>query len=228
MNDSSTVTNYQIYLVNQGTTAKTFWCFLEQPEGIQSPEVFANSSAALSVTPNYGGTNSFTIPLQYQIGAGACNQAVGLDVKVITNIAQDTALQSVWNAEYATVPPNQGPQLSRVQAQQSPADTIRVLSNTFDRRKNENNQWYSNMTFGILSSNGFMGVTWSPSPNETSTITPKFGFYISTGSYRSENLADIASISRDAVKVELNDFSQLEATVTLTSTGELIVTPGKP
>lgn len=221
-------TNYKIYLVNQGSSAKNFWCFLQQPQGVPTDSVYANSDAMLSVLPNYGGVNSFTIPLQYVVGAGATNEAVGLDVVIDSNIIQQAQLQQTWNADYATAPPKQGPQLSLAQGGVSPSGTIGLISNAFDQTQNENNQWFSNMSFGIQSANGFMGVTWAPSPSDTSTVTPKFSFYIATGNYTSNSLADITTISNQSAQVTLSDFKNLEATVTLTTKGTWLVTPGKP
>jgi len=224
----NSTTNYEIYLVNEGADAQNFWCFLQKPQGVPTSGVYANSSAMLSVLPNYQGTNSFTIPLQYKLGAGASNNAVGLDVKIDSSIIKDVSLEQLWEAKYANVPPNQGPQMNIVQGENSPAGTIGFMSNDFNKVNNEDNGWFSNMSFGIESSSGFMGLTWSPSPNVTNTITPKFAFYIATGSYTSNSLADITTISNTSAKVELSDFENLEATVTLTASGNWIITPGKP
>ena len=224
----NSTTNYKIYLVNEGATSKNFWCFLQEPQNIPTSDVYANSDAMLSVLPNYGGLNSFTIPLQYVVGAGASNQAVGLDVKIDSNYIKNSQIQQVWNVDYATVPPPQGPIISLKQGATSPPKTLGMETNAFDKVKNENNQWFSNMSFGIQSANGFMGLTWSPDPSNTYTITPKFAFYIATGNYTSNSLADINAISNTSAKVELTDFQNLEATVTLTSTGTWLVSPGKP
>ncbi|WHT39716.1 hypothetical protein QNH98_03260 [Myroides sp. mNGS23_01] len=108
----SATTNYKIYLVNKGSSTKNFWCFLQKPEGVPTSDVYANSDAMLSVVPNYDGKNWFTIPLQYKVGAGATNQAVGLNVKIDSSVIKDAQLEQLWNAEYATAPPKQGPNLS--------------------------------------------------------------------------------------------------------------------
>ncbi len=223
----STTTNYTIYLKNEGADGKNFWCFLEKPEGLPTSDVFANSSASLFVQPNYGGTNKFTIPLQYILGAGASNNAVAQGVQIDSSIIKNVQLREVWEADYATVPPNQGPEVSIVQGATSPDGTIGYNSNDFDKVKNENAKWYSSMSFGIQSPNGFLGVTWSPSPSDANTITPKFSFYISTGSFTSFELADIATVSKESAKVELKDFKNLEATVILTSRGTWLVEKGK-
>jgi len=221
------VTNYTIYLKNDSNDGKNFWCFLEKPVGVPDGAVFANSSASLFVEPSYPGENSFIIPLQYSLAAGATNKEVGLGVQIKTSHIIEAQLRQTWEAEYATVPPNKGPRLSLVQGEKSPEKTIGALSNSFNKTKNEDNKWYSSMSFGIQTQNGFLGVTWSPSPGDKHTITPKFSFYIATGSYTSYELADIATISRNSAKIEISTFKNLEATVTLTDTGEWIVTPGK-
>lgn len=223
----NSATNYTIYLKNESSDGKNFWCFLEKPEGVPNNAVFANSSATLFVMPNYGGTNKFIIPVQYSLGAGASNQAVGLGVQIDTSIIRDAQLKQTWEAQYATIPPFQGPDLNLVQGQKSPDDTIGILSNDFDKVVNENGKWFSNMSFGIQTQNGFLGVTWSPSPSDDHTITPKFSFYIATGSFTSYELADIATISRKSAKVEISNFKNLEATVILTSKGEWLVKEGK-
>lgn len=222
------LTNYKIYLVNKSASTKNFWCFLEKPEGVPNEKVYANSDTMLSVLPNYPGTNKFTIPVSYQVGVGATNKAVGLNIKIDSNIMEDAKLTDLYHAKYATAPPKQGPVLTLDQQQSSPANTIGITSNPFNQIQNENNGWYSNMSFGIKTANGFIGVTWAPSPNEDSTITPKFAFYIATGDYTSNSLADINSISSTSAKVTLDRFKNLEATVTLDSSGRFIVTPGRP
>ena len=221
-------TNYEIYLVNKGATAQNFWCFLEKPEGVSSSEVYANSSAMLSVLPNYQGINKFTIPLQYMLAAGASNEAVGLNVQIDSAIMKNASLTQTWEAKYATAPPPQGPTLQLDQGVSSPGGTLAIKSNDFNQVQNENNSWFSNMSFGIQTAQGFVGVTWKPGPNQTSTITPKFSFYIATGSYTSNSLADMATISSTSAAVSLSDFQNLKATVTLDSTGKWYVTPGKP
>ncbi|MES2574648.1 MAG: hypothetical protein V4572_06880 [Bacteroidota bacterium] len=223
----NSTTNYTIYLKNESSDPRSFWCFLEKPEGISYYEAYANSSASLSVMPNYGGINKFMIPIQYSLGAGASNNAVGLGVQIDSSIIQYAQLKQTWEAQYATIPPNQGPNLNLVQGQISPDNSIGLLSNAYDQVRNENGRWFSNMSFGIQTYNGFMGITWSPSPNNQYTITPKFSFYISTGDFTSNELADFATISRQSAKVELSDFKNLEVTVTLTSKGEWLVQPGR-
>lgn len=89
-------TNYTIYLINQSSSTQTFWCFLARPQEVASdPTVFANSSASLAIDSNDPATNSFTIPVQYVVAAGASNNAVGLNVKVNSTISQNSDLSQV-------------------------------------------------------------------------------------------------------------------------------------
>jgi hypothetical protein len=219
--------NYTIYLKNESNDDKNFWCFLEKPDGISDYGAFANSAANLFVMSGYGGTNKFNIPAKFVIGAGASNNAVGLGVRIDSSVVNAVDLQQTWEAQYASIPPKQGPRLSLIQGQRSPNNTIGLLSNSFDKMNNENGGWFSNMSFGIETENGFIGVTWSPSPNNQNTITPKFAFYISTGSYSSSQLADFGTISNQAARIELSDFRNSEVTVTFTSRGQWIVQGGR-
>jgi hypothetical protein len=224
-------TNYKIYLVNKGSNAQNFWCFLQEPEGVPTSDIFANSNTMLSVVPNYPGTNTFTVPLQYKVAAGASNEAVGLNVKIDSAVMQNANLEQLWDADYVTVEGNQGPQgpgLTLNPSTVSPSGTIGIKSNDFNQSQNENEKWFSNMSFGLESASGFLGVTWSPSPSVTSTITPKFAFYIATGSFTSNSLVDMTTICNESQTVELSDFLNLEATVTLSATGTWSVTPGAP
>ncbi|PIF31491.1 hypothetical protein CLU81_1981 [Flavobacterium sp. 9] len=220
-------TNYTIYLKNESSNNQNFWAFLERPEGLSNKSVYANSSAFLSVDSNDRGINSLAIPLQYSLGAGAAEQPVGLGVQIDSSIILRANLKETWETRYATIPPRQGPNLNTVQGHQTPDNSISLITNSFDKAKNEDGKWYSNSSFGIQTEMGFLGVTWSPSPDDQCTITPKFSFYIATGNFSSYELADLETISRKAAKIELSDFRNQEVTVTLTNRGQWIVESGK-
>ena len=227
MNNVSDPDNYTIYLVNKSANTQVYWCFLEPPKGLNDSGVFANSSTSLAVTPNYPGVNTFTIPVQYVLAAGASNHAVGLNIKIDSSITNDVNLKDVWEAEYATVPPNQGPNMTRTSTS-SDDSTITYNSNKFDQVKNENASWFSSMTFGIQTNQGFIGMTWAPAPNSQRVITPKLNFYVATGKYGSNELADFTDISRTSAQIPLSKFERLKATVTLEADGSWTVTPGAP
>jgi hypothetical protein len=126
------VDKYTIYVVNQNSDTQTFWCFLSEPEELAHDSgVFANSAASIAIQSNYQGLVSFVIPVQYVVGAGASNQAVGLGVEVVSATSANADLGSVWQAVYATVPPNMGPDLTGP-AQGAPANSIEIISNAFD------------------------------------------------------------------------------------------------
>lgn len=227
----NTITDYKIYLVNKGVKTKTFWCFLDTPHGLLGEKVYANSSTMLSVPPNYQGKNLFTIPVQYKVAAGADNKALGLNTKINSSITIDAELKKTYSTAYANskeVPPNGSPLLTLAQDFDSPDSTIGILSNVFDQVKNYDEKHFSHMSFGIQTEQGFTGITWDPSPNNEYTVTPKIKFYIATGNFTSNTLADINDISITSAVVSLSKFTNLETTVTLNSDGTWDVTNGAP
>ncbi len=219
-----------MYLVNQNAKGQLFWAFLSEPEISDSPEVFANSSTSLYIPGGSQDLNAFTIPVQYMIGGGASNNAVGLDTLIISNASRNTALAKCWNVTYGTVPPNQGPIIPSAPSGTSKDGTVSMKTNAFDQQKNMDSHWYENMSFGVKTAQGFMGVSWSPDPNKTYIITPKLVFYIAVGSYSSNTLADITAVSNDsAICDTAKDFDSLnQCTVTYTRTGEWSVVAGRP
>jgi len=222
-------TQYTIHLVNQSASTQIFWCFLERPEELASnPNVFANSSTSLAVGSNQPGVNTFTIPVQYVVGAGASNNAVGLNIKIDSSITNNANLTDTWQATYATVPPNMGPTMKTI-GTPSPTNTIAIMSNGFNQATNEANGWFSNMSFGIQTNQGFIGMTWSPSPQQTTTLTPKLKFYVAVGSYGDNTLADWTTVSNSSAEISVpGDFQYNATTVTYTPTGGWTVTPGAP
>jgi hypothetical protein len=221
-------TEYTIYLVNNSAQTQQFWCFLARPDELAGdPTIFANSSTTLAVTPQSESINTFTIPVQYVVGAGASNNAVGLNIKVASTITKQTELQQTWKAGYATtVPPNLGPTLTQGPKASGP-NTIVISSNAFDQSSNEANGWFSNMSYGVQTFQGFIGMTWSPAPQQTRTLTPKLQFYVATGSFGSNELASWTDVSNGTAPITVpGDFKYNKTTVTLTETGGWLVTPG--
>lgn len=223
------VDTYTIYLVNKSADTQLFWCFLAPPqELVNDPKVYANSSANLAVVPNSVASNYFKIPIQYLVGAGASNDAVGLNVVVVSNVTNNANLQDTWQANYANWPPNEGPTMAK-SGVQAPANTIALVSNAFDKVNNENNGWFGNQSFGIQSEAGFIGMTWDPEPSQTRTLTPKLTFYVATGDYNSNALANWNDVSNSAQAVNVpTDFSHNKCTVTYGPTGTWSVAPGEP
>lgn len=222
-------TNYTIYLVNESSSTQNFWCFLARPdELVDDPAVFANSSTSLAVASQAPGINTFTIPVQYVVGAGASNNAVGLNILINSSITNNANLKDTWLAEYATVPPNMGPSMKKT-GDAAPPNTIAIKSNAFNQANNEANGWFSNMSFGIKTNQGFIGMSWSPSPQHKRTLTPKLKFYVATGTYSSNTLASWSDVSNDSAEISVPyDFQYNCCTVTLTDTGGWVVKPGKP
>ena len=218
---------YTIYVVNKGGTTKDFWCFLSTPKMSVSSQIFANSAANLAVDPNAQSTNSFTIPVQYSIGAGASNNAIGLGVKVKSNASADVELGDVWNAHYADAPPPKGPKL--VQGDSGITKTIRVITSQFDQVANNKAKWHQSQSFGIETAQGFMGVTWEPDPDDDTTITPVMSFYIATGKFTRYALADMDTVSHSSAKIPLTAFSNAnEAWVVLDGSGHWHVSDTDP
>lgn len=191
-------TKYTIYLVNQSVNSQLFWAFLSAPAVSNNPQVFANSNTSLRIAGSSGDLNSFTIPVQYVVGAGASNNAVGLNTVITSNATRNANLQQLWNVAYATTPPNEGPTVPQSPAGESPSDTLAMKTNAFDQPLNRTNGWFENMSFGVKTSDGFMGVTWVPDPSKTYTIRPKLVFYITVGDYSNYSLADINSVANDS------------------------------
>jgi hypothetical protein len=221
---------YTIYLVNTGVGPEQFWCFLERPEDLLSEkEVFANSQATLEVASHYGGQARFVIPVQYVVAAGASNDAVGLSVQVLTNFVENANLMDTWDATYANAPPPMGPTLA-IDSSKVGKNQIAIWSNDFNQPQNENdNQWFSSQSFGIQTKSGFVGMTWSPKPGQTTTLTPKLTFYVAIGNYGSNSLADWTTISKKAQAIHSEtDFLFGECTVSYDGSGNFSVSKGKP
>jgi len=222
-------TEYTIYLVNKSAATQVFWCFLAPPAELASdPGVFANSSTSLAVASMAPGINTFTVPVQYVVGAGASNNAVGLNIKINSSITEDAELGQMWDANYATIPPNMGPTMV-LDDLSAPATAIAIKSNAFNRGVNEAGGWFSNMSYGIQTYQGFIGMSWSPDPSKTRTLTPLLKFYIATGTYGANSLASWTEVSNDSAVLSVpSSFKYNKTTVTYTETGKWKITPGEP
>ena len=220
--------NYNIYIVNRSQTTQTFWCFLAPPRELAGdPGVYANSSAALAVTPNYPGTTAFMIPMQYVVGAGASNQAVGLNVQVVSNVTYDVSLQQTVDLDYASVPPNMGPTMN-IAGTNAPANAIAITCNAFNKVNNEENGWFSNASFGIETAAGFTGMSWSPNPQSTRTLTPNLTFYVAVGYFGNSALASWNDVMDNSAEISVpSSFSGTDCTVTYNADGTWSVSPGR-
>ncbi|ARC94992.1 hypothetical protein B6A42_26555 (plasmid) [Vibrio coralliilyticus] len=223
---------YNIYIVNNFSSKKTFWCFLEEPESKIAEEVYANSSAHLSVRSQKESphsTNHFSIPLQYRVKAGANNEAVGLNVEVDSSTYQNVDIGDLVDVDFTFSDDYEGPS-SQLESNGADSSTeIDIKTNDFDFHDERKYGWFGSLTYGVQSANGFIGLTWAPQASQTYRIAPKVSFYIATGSFRSGELADITQISSDAASVTESDFDDaFNCTVTYTERGGWLVEPGKP
>jgi hypothetical protein len=223
MPDISTI---HIYLVNETSDPQVFWCFLAPPQELAGdPGVYANSSAGLGVGPKSPLLNVFTIPVQYQVGASGRNDPVGPGVVIVSDLISDAAMQDTWEVGYLNWPPKLQPFMTTYGVK-SPPNTIAIHSSPFDKANNEANGWFSNQSFGIKYNSGFMGMTWSPDPNQTRTLTPQLTFYV-TAAYNlnSNALAPWSEISNSAAKIDASFFSSHnKCTVTYTGDREWVIT----
>ncbi len=226
-------TEYTIYLVNESLDKKTFWCFLAPPKELEgNRDVFANSSTNLTIASKATSINFFTIPVQYVAGGAASNHALGLSLKVNSLSTRKVDLGDIWEIDYVTTADDctgkEGPSMKKL-SDKVRDDQISLKSNPFNKEQNENCKWYSNMSFGIKTEDGFIGMTWSPSPSETTTLTPKLTFYVQIGEFGSNELASWTKVSNKAAVIQVPDsFQHYETTVTLNSTGGWDITPGAP
>ena len=91
-------TEYKIYIVNASGNGQLFWAFLSEPVVSNAPNVFANSNTNLYIPGGSTNLNSFTIPVQYVIGAGASNNAVGLNTVIESSATRNTELEKIGRA----------------------------------------------------------------------------------------------------------------------------------
>lgn len=218
---------YKIYIVNKYATEQTFWLFLQQPVELQAqPGVYANSSAYLNIQSNALSTNYFGVPVQYVVGAGASNQAVGLNVQVVSNIQQNANLKQVWEASY---PFRTAPTLINTGGSTGNASTIQIQTDSYNKASDEANGWYGNQSFGIQTQDGFIGMTWSPSPGQTVSISPTLTFYVATGSYNENTLASYTTVSTASQTVTTSNFDAAnQCTVTYNADGTWSIAAGAP
>lgn len=219
-------TEYKINLVNLTSTSQLMWCFLSEPESTISEEVYANSNTNLNVPPSTGKEqNSFTIPLQYSVQAGASNNAVGLNIQITSSVTESTDLGVGWLASYTQDSVNTPPTLETMDATLD--DELAITTNIYEKEDEPINSWYGSMTYGVQSSDGFIGITWSPTPATTYQIKPKVTFYVAIGDFSTNTLADINTISSSAAVVTEADFDRNnECTVTRNSDGSWVIEPG--
>lgn len=219
---------YNIYVVNNMTTEQTFWCFLAAPQLSIAGNVYANSDAYLTVPSKSRNLNYFTVPVQYVLQAGASNRAVGLNIEINSQASEDVDLGDQWAAAFSDPAKHQGPGLTKY-GTKSPDGTLQMQINNYDQAQEPIDKWYGSQTFGIETASGFIGVTWEPQAGKTTTITPILEFYVATGTYQANTLADMTTVSTESQTVSLTDFDAgLNCTVTLDSAGRWSVKPGKP
>lgn len=218
---------YKINLYNLQQSTQTMWCFLGEQDIKPYAPVYANSNTFLMVPPFNNGTidNSFTIPLQYVIQAGASNNPVELNTRISTNASQYTDLGMEWLASYFPEPSRRYPEL-RLEGTTSNNQLV-VATNSYNKVDESINSWYGSMTYGMEYTGNLIGLTWSPEPNFTYQIKPRIAFYVAIGSFESDTLVDINMISRESALVTEYDFNENnECTVIRHENGSWSIRPG--
>lgn len=216
-----------IHVVSDSSTKETFWCFLAKPEQLDTGnEIYANSNARLTIAGGSSPEASFTIPVQFSLAAKSVNRPIGLGVKVSTRQSENVELEESWKATFYTSDEHQAPDLVEI-GDPASENTINYASSPFSPDNVIKNDWYPTQSYGMKTAAGFVGLTWDARPNKTVKIEPLVEFYITVAEYSAGTLANLTTVSTDAAKVKLKDFRGGAVTVTYTSTGEWVVTPGK-
>jgi hypothetical protein len=229
-----TVTTYTVHVVNESTMPQIFWFFMAPPKELtDSPGAFATSSIFRVAPPNDPAIAvTFDDPVQYAVGAGVRHESVGSNVEIIPDVILDASLQQQFLVDYASVQsPGQSPDrpIARLFGANSPPNTISLTSNTFDQAMNEDNGWFSSMSFGRLIGKEIIGVTWSPTPGTTQTLTPSLTFYVAIGSFGSNRLVSREELPLDSIAVSAPDsFRDFRCTVTYRADGSWSQEPGGP
>lgn len=222
--------DYKIYLVNQSGDSQVFWAFLAKPNITNASEVFARSNTSLQISGDSTNINSFTLSDQYMIGASSSSNIVSLNAAIDSSATRLAELNQLWQVDYATVPPNQGPTIPDKSSNTSSAANIAMVTNSFNKATNEAYSWYSTMFFGVKAAAGLIGLSWSPDPQKTYTVTPNLIFYIAVGSYSNNSLVDINEISNNSAHCNTaTDFDvKNQCTVIYTQVGGWEVAKGTP
>ncbi len=220
------VVTYNIYIVNQSLGTEIFWCFLARPEALADDSgVYANSSASLKVAHDSREPGRFAIPLRYVIGAGISRHKVQFFAPIVSDVTHEASLRDIWSVGYQ---PDQSITLRR-RYEPGPENVISISTDEFDQVKDENAGWFANQSFGIETSAGFIGMSWSPSSPQTRRLTPKLSFTIAAGNFEANRLLRWDEISIQSVPINAPyDFLHEECTITYARDGTWIKTPGKP
>jgi hypothetical protein len=217
-----------IHIVSKSESKETFWCFLAKPEKLNTgTEIFANSSARLTIDKDSDPQASFGIPIQFSLAATSVNKPVGLGIAVSTRQKRNVELKESWKGIFYVGEDHQAPDLKSLSEPASDG-SINYISNAFEPDEAIRNDWYPSQSYGMQTQAGFVGITWDARPSKTIIIEPLVEFYIATGDYKAGTLANLTTISNNSANVKLNAFKGKEATVTYGSDGSWKVTSGRP
>jgi hypothetical protein len=221
-------TRYKINLFNLQNQTQKFWCFLSAPKSNIDSTVYANSNTAINVSTYTGSQKaSFTVPLQYKVEVGATNKAVGLNTLIESSDTHDSDLEVEWKASYYQKKDDKTPPTLALSGQTAPAGQLAIVTNSYNKNDEPLNKWYGNMSFGIETETGFIGVSWSPNPTFTYKLEPIVNFYVAVGDYSQNKLANITAISSTSANITQKSFDgNYECTVIYQPDGSWVVKPG--
>lgn len=219
---------YSIYVQNHTSINQTFWLFMSQPEKLSvNSKIYANSSARVTLPAKSKHVTMFEIPIQYKLGARSENKAAGLDVRVSSRNTQNVEIEQVWEAKFSTDASNMAPSLKQFGGKAKKGE-IDFLSNDFSPSEAKLNRWYPIQTFGLETGTGFVGMSWEAQPSDLVSISPNLKFFVNTGSFTANTLADYTSVKRNAAEINEDSFDGYSVTVTLEETGKWSVKRGRP
>lgn len=198
--DTVNSTAYTINVRNLETDPVNMWLFLSAPEYSTTPkDVYKNSTTNL-IVPEYNPqrTQKMIAKVQYNLQATQQSEPVQVGNQVISDYTEDVELNEGYCVDYSS---EKGgfPTIEGCTTSQEPQTTNLVAqTNKFTPVQD----YYNAMTFGIVTNTGTTGVTWVPRPNINYGITPTLTFFMGTGDYEKNELAEIDETSGDFAKME--------------------------
>ncbi|NEQ35968.1 MAG: hypothetical protein F6K40_06585 [Okeania sp. SIO3I5] len=213
---ATAITSYTFNLRNLERNPVEMWLFLDSPQFSQDPgEIFQNSNTFLEIPPyTPEETQKFVAHVQYKLEATQQNEPVGLDTYITSDFSKEVDLKNGYLVEYSS---DKGgyPTIEDYNTSRQPTSkNLIAQTNKFEPVPD----YYNALTFGVTTTEGTTGVTWEPEPNIDYTITPTLTFYIATGEYQENVLAQIDATSAENAKIttgyggDFNNFNNVWVT----------------
>ncbi|NEQ77873.1 MAG: hypothetical protein F6K23_35570 [Okeania sp. SIO2C9] len=197
---ATAMTSYTFNLRNLQTDPVEMWLFLDSPKFSQDPgEIYQNSNTFLNIPPyEPEETQKFVAHVQYKLEATQQNEPIYLGTKIESDFSKEVDLNKGYLVEYSSekggYPTIEQHNTSRIPKSQN----LIAQTNIFEPVED----YYNALTFGVTTTEGTTGVTWEPRPNIDYAITPTLTFYIATGGYSENVLAQIDATSVDTATIK--------------------------